>query len=73
MPAKIDTLELSEAFKAAGLKGSGEGVARAIQDIAMKDVPSSSDIDKAVHTMSVRFGLMLAAAVAILSAIINLH
>jgi len=38
----------------------------------MKDVPSQSDVREAVHTMTVRFGVMLASAVAILGALISL-
>jgi hypothetical protein len=77
MPAQIDTLELSAALKAAGLKASGDGVARAMQDIAMRDVPSQSELREAVHLMSVRMGIMIGAStlalmIAIIGALISL-
>ncbi len=72
MSAQVDTLALSQALKAAGLSASGEAVARAMQDIAMRDMPSNSDLREAIHTMTVRVGLMLAGAVAILGALISI-
>lgn len=73
MTAKIDTLALSQAIRDAGLSASADALSRAIQDIVMRDVPSSGDLREAMHTMTVRFGLMLAGAVAILSAVITLQ
>ena len=63
MPAQIDTLALSKAIEASGVSPSiSTGVTRAMQDIAMKDVPSSSDVREAVHTMTVRIGIMIGAS-----------
>ena len=77
MAAQIDTLALATALKDAGLKGSGDAVARAMQDIVMSDVPSNSDVREAVHTMTVRIGIMvggstLALIVAVVAALISL-
>jgi hypothetical protein len=77
MPAQIDTLALSQALKGAGLKASADGVARAMQDIAMRDAPSNSDIREAVHTMTVRMGIMvagstLAIVIAVVAALISI-
>lgn len=72
MPAHVDTLALSKALEAAGLSiPSANGAARAIQDIAMKDAASQSDLDKALHTMSVRLGVMLATGFGVSTAIIG--
>lgn len=77
MTVQIDTLALAEALKDVGLKGSGDGVARAIQDIAMRDVSSKSEVREAVHTMTVRMGLMiggstLALIIAVVGSLISL-
>lgn len=78
MGAQIDTLELANALEMAGQKPSmAQGVARAMQDIAMRDVPSNNDIREAVHTMTVRVGLMvggstLALIVAVIGSLISL-
>lgn len=77
MSVQIDTLTLAGAFKDAGLKRSGEEMTRAIQDGAMRDVPSNADIRDAVHTMTVRVGIMvggstLALIIAIVGALISL-
>ncbi|MCW1428516.1 hypothetical protein [Novosphingobium sp. JCM 18896] len=61
MPAHIDTLRLAKAFEEAGQKPAlAQGMARAISDVAMKDVPSQSDLREAIHTMTVRVGIMIA-------------
>lgn len=78
MPAHIDTLALSAALQSSGFtKASSEGMARAMQDIAMSDTASQSDLERTVHIMTVRVGLMvggstLALIVAIVGALISL-
>lgn len=82
MPAHVDTLELSKAFENAGHRPAmAQGMTRAISDIAMSDVPSSSDVREsvreAVHTMTVRVGLMiggstLALIVAVVGSLVSL-
>lgn len=63
MPAHVDTLALSKALEEVGYKPTmAQGTARAISDVAMKDVPSQSDLREAVHTMTVRVGIMIGAS-----------
>jgi len=82
MSAHVDTLKLAKALEDAGHKPAmAQGMARAISDIAMRDVPSSSDVREAVreavHTMTVRVGLMigsstLALIVAVVGSLVSL-
>lgn len=78
MPAHIDTLALSAALQAVGLPATrSDGIARAMQDVAMKDTASQSDLDKILHVVTVRVGLMiggstLALIVAIVASLISL-
>jgi len=60
--APFDTLALAKALELTPLgKDGAEAMARAMAEIAMQDVATKSDIERAVHTLTVRgFGALVA-------------
>lgn len=74
MPAHIDTLALAKVIQEAGFTPSmSDGLARAMQDIAMKDVPSQADVREAVHQLTVRMGAAAVFIVTVLGVLITLN
>lgn len=78
MTIAFDTLAFAHRLEEAGLdRKISEAVASAIQDVAMSQVATKGDVREAVreavHTMTVRTGAMIGAAVAILGVLVSLH
>ena len=78
MNAQFDTLAFSKVLQDAGIDESvRNAITRAIQDVAMKNVATTQDVESAVHTVTVRVGAMLgvglSVAVALLAALITLN
>lgn len=73
MNASFDTLTFAERLQASGMrKAMAEGVAHAIQDIAMQDVATRADLREAVHTLTLHMGVMLGVGLGVVVAIISL-
>lgn len=73
MATHFDTLAMVEALEGTGLsQARREVLARAIHDVAMQQTASKTEvdraIDRAVHSLTVRIGAMIGAAVTILIA-----
>lgn len=67
MNAAFDTLAFSNRLKAAGVPAKhSEAIATAIQEVAMAEVATKSDVREAVHTLTIRG---FAAAVSIVGAL----
>jgi len=64
MTAPFDTLALAKALELTPLgKDGAEALARAMADVAMADLATKSDLEKAVHQLTVRgFSALVALA-----------
>lgn len=75
--AIFDTLEFAKRLQPAFTRDQAEAVARVLHEVALTNVATKADLDKAVHTLTVRLGsaigLGLTLATGVLGVIIALN